>query len=335
MRKMPKEVDEGRFQNAAVLFRFCQSVLEYRRRISGGEKVYDQDVGNLLNFNPSDTSHWKKGKKALRSIYALEILAYKLDIDHAVVCDVSQGIIGYDEAWSDFLDTEEVRSSCASLLPEERVSYKSHILELESYAKDLLEAAQAVVNPVYLPELSSHMPYVQIVQGQTTDRLARSSRTGVGQFTIRYQKGNTNAYTRAAVARELARVMLLSKRELGEMPQAPDNRAIKTLEVYDLAACLLIPKDLFTAELRSASSRANLVSVLAEAFWVPASMVRARFNHRFLHLSADTVVTAEPPVVQLMGGQRSPVASPDGAFSDEPVPFRVPRGRKKTLVAEA
>ena len=32
-------------------------------------KLHDQEIGAILDFNPSDCSHWKKGEKNIKSIY--------------------------------------------------------------------------------------------------------------------------------------------------------------------------------------------------------------------------------------------------------------------------
>ena len=34
-------------------------------------KVHDQEVGAILSFNPSDCSHWKRGEKHVKSVFAL------------------------------------------------------------------------------------------------------------------------------------------------------------------------------------------------------------------------------------------------------------------------
>ncbi|MEN9825187.1 MAG: hypothetical protein RI953_932, partial [Pseudomonadota bacterium] len=101
---MRKASEVQRFPHSAVLFKFCLRVLETRRTDS---KVHDQDVGNILDYNPSDTSHWKRGKKAVRSIFALEALSRELDVDVELIEDVASGALDFDEAWFDFCESEE------------------------------------------------------------------------------------------------------------------------------------------------------------------------------------------------------------------------------------
>ena len=49
-----------KYPHSANLFQFCRKVLDHK---FGGIRVIDQDVGQILGFDPADCSHWKKGKK--------------------------------------------------------------------------------------------------------------------------------------------------------------------------------------------------------------------------------------------------------------------------------
>ena len=55
-----------------------------------GGKVHDQEVGQILNFNPSDCSHWKRGEKNVRSVFALAKLSETLAIEPTLVHDVAR-----------------------------------------------------------------------------------------------------------------------------------------------------------------------------------------------------------------------------------------------------
>ena len=113
---MRKGTDAQRFPNSVVLFKFCLRALEFR---SKSNKIHDQAIGEILNFNPSDTSHWKRGKKSVRSIYALQTLAETLNIETELLNDIASGDVDFDEAWLEFLDAEEEKKRIAELLPEQ------------------------------------------------------------------------------------------------------------------------------------------------------------------------------------------------------------------------
>ena len=47
-----------KYPHSASLFQFCRQVLDHK---FGDVRVIDQDVGQILGFDPADCSHWKKG----------------------------------------------------------------------------------------------------------------------------------------------------------------------------------------------------------------------------------------------------------------------------------
>src|SRR5690606_16358596 len=68
----------------------------------GGIRVIDQDVGQILGFDPADCSHWKKGKKNIRSIQAMKSIAEHLGVDEKLVVDVAAGDIEETEAFFEY-----------------------------------------------------------------------------------------------------------------------------------------------------------------------------------------------------------------------------------------
>jgi len=74
-----KKVEANRYPHSATLFKFCKEALEIR--YDGNVKVIDQDVGAILGYDPADCSHWKKGKKNIRSLSTLRSIADHLNVD--------------------------------------------------------------------------------------------------------------------------------------------------------------------------------------------------------------------------------------------------------------
>ena len=81
-----KKEAELRYPHSASLFRFCRKILDHKY---DGVRVIDQDIGQILGFDPADCSHWKKGKKNIRSIHAMKSIAGHLGIDEHLVADVA------------------------------------------------------------------------------------------------------------------------------------------------------------------------------------------------------------------------------------------------------
>ena len=218
---MRKASDQQRFPQSAVLFKFCLKVLEARKP---GTKVHDQDVGNILEYNPSDTSHWKRGKKAVRSIFALEALSRELDVDVELIENVASGAVDFDEAWFDFTEAEEEskvsKEHDGVLFSRER---RDRQVLLEKIADSLAAKAGIQTVPVYVPELMASLSFIQLVQAEVTERLARSNRIKPGQYVIRYRKGDLTSHIRCAISREVAKIIILSEREQFVLPPRSDE----------------------------------------------------------------------------------------------------------------
>src|SRR6185312_12282519 len=98
-----------KFPNSVQLFKFCQKVLMSQR----GSKVHDQEVGSILNFNPSDCSHWKRGEKNVRSVFSLAKLAETLAVETTLIHDVASGAVGLDEAFYEWTESNAFQQTHA------------------------------------------------------------------------------------------------------------------------------------------------------------------------------------------------------------------------------
>ncbi len=295
---MRKSTESPRFPQSASLFKFCLRAMEVRRQ----SKVHDQEVGNILDYNPSDTSHWKRGKKAVKSIYALDALSHHLNVNPELVQDLADGLIDIDEAWYEFEEAEELKIANQSLTAELKQERRKRLLRSEQVCAQLLTKANTHSIPIFLPEVVSALPFISIVQGEVAEKIARSSRGKPGQFLIRYRKGDMKAHTRAAIAREIARIVMFSERE--PLGLYEPNPQIEFLEMLDFSNSLLVPREQLIQETESLSSRVDLVKALSEAFWVPKSVIRTRIKQIALDNLNDTELAA--PAVQvrdILGGQ--------------------------------
>ena len=308
---MRKASDQQRFPQSAVLFKFCLKVLEARKP---GTKVHDQDVGNILEYNPSDTSHWKRGKKAVRSIFALEALSRELDVDVELIEDVASGAVDFDEAWFDFTEAEEEskvsKEHDGVLFSRER---RDRQVLLEKIADSLAAKAGIQTVPVYVPELMASLSFIQLVQAEVTERLARSNRIKPGQYVIRYRKGDLTSHIRCAISREVAKIIILSERDQFVLPPRSDEMV--ATEIIDLANALLVPSELLKAELTKIPARANMVQYLANVFWVPKVVIRSRLVTLLMRDASDGVFQAPhvsmPPKRPVTGLAQAALLSED------------------------
>jgi hypothetical protein len=294
-----------RFPGSALLFKFCLAIMNHRSDRKSSS-IHDQEIGNILDYNPSDTSHWKKGKKAVKSIHALDALAETLDVDVELLQTVASAAIDFEEAWVEFLECEELRSFQMHMSELKVVERVERNKKLEMVAARILSEAGISAAPVFLPELFNCLDFVTLQPVEVVDRLARSTKTKQNQYTIRYRKGDIRAHTRLSIAKELAKILIVSERErFSELPEK--NEEFLAGDVSALASAILIPQTLLRTNIAKQNLKLSLVKTLSEMFWTPKCTVRARVANLALQKSSRETLQAEPLVVMQMGMKRNVV----------------------------
>ena len=280
-------VAETRYPNSAGLFQFCRLVLDHK---FGGIRVIDQDVGGILGFDPADCSHWKNGKKNIRSIQAVKTIAGHLGIDEKLVVDVASGEINYHEAFNEYhgygpftigggiVDAAKknyYRRHAGSWDKDRERNFRSYFDTNEQGIDAVVEAIHDKIGfneaPLYLPEIVNNYPKIRL------EGIADFSKTYKGLIfveasddltTIKYQAGSeVQPYMRYCISKAMAGYFLDNRRfddeDLGKY-------ASHTLEVTSnlFAAKLLVPVNLLKRELAAVDVAKDIVSQLAEAFWI-------------------------------------------------------------------
>lgn len=273
MARTVKTNENLRFPESAQLFRFCSQILQIK---SGKQKIYDQEVGEILKYNPSDSSHWKKGKKSVSSIYALDALSLHLGVPLTIIQGISRGTLTLDEALFDYNEFEEHRKLIESGVSLQEL-YTTRGKALEKIAQTFLKASQIEASPIYLPEVLSAFPFIQMQASDISDKIARAIRVKPGTYTIKYKKGDLRPHIRVAIAREFARILLSFEREKFDLPEK--NDAVLFYEITFLSSAFLIPLDFMRNELRNQSTAADVISSLSETFWVNPFTTQLRMEH--------------------------------------------------------
>jgi len=267
-----KKIDENRFPNAVNLFWFCRQALELR---SGKDlRVIDQDVGAILDYDPADCSHWKKGKKNIRSIDVMKTIANHLDIDERTVIDLSQGRVTLDEA------TAELKSSdvpALSILAEqvigqggecelEKKAWVAKILKVEDqvieFVSTLHEKGNIRQAPVYLPEVYRLLPQMKGKDFGFDPFMGDVSSAGRSMQT-------TNPTSRFLGAMGLFKKMI----EHGEFDLAEESGVGLHYLSYVFAVELLLPRHLFIQQAMMMHPGSDMVQQLANSFWVSKAVV--------------------------------------------------------------
>ena len=256
-----------KFPNSVQLFKFCQKVMMHQRK----GKVRDQEVGAILKFNPSDCSHWKRGEKNVRSVFALAKLAESLGLESALVHDVASGIVNLDEAYYEYLESISYKEIFSS-----EIAKSKEADEIRRRVGDFVAMVQKnceyVTPPLYLPEVMRSFSFVVTQPVEMIDKLSRILRVKPGRYCIQFKKGELKPQTRMSMVKDLAKIVFQGERarfpELGET-----SKDLMEFEEVLFTANLLIPKDMLMAEMVKLDARRNVVSELAGLFWVPKSLI--------------------------------------------------------------
>lgn len=264
-----KRSETVKFPNSIQLFKFCQKVLTH---LSGDKKVNDQEIGNILDFNPSDCSHWKRGDKSVRSVFSLASLAAKLQVDTALIHDVATGAASLDDAYFEYIESNGVAATLAKSAEAGAEATAAAHARIEAFVNNLHAQSQFTTAPLYLPEVIRFFSFVQMQPIDMIDRLSRVLRTRPGQYTINYRKGDLKSQTRMSVLKDLARIVLEVERarypELG-----PVNEKLLAYEQLIFVVNLLAPKAMVREEMSRLDSRRNIVAELAALFWIPKTLL--------------------------------------------------------------
>lgn len=258
-----------KFPNSVQLFKFCQKVLMHQK----GGKVRDQEVGSILDFNPSDCSHWKRGEKNVKSVFGLARLSDALKLESALIHDVASGVTDLDEAYFEYLESQATKvmfDRVRGISEDKLQNAKNTVL---SFVENLHQKADFSTPPLYLPEVMRCFPFINTTPVEMLDRLSRILRVKAGKYTIQFKKGELKPQTRLSMVKDLGRILFEGERnrypELGT-GFAPELNAY---EISLFCANLLIPKNLLKLEIEKTDSRCNIVNELANHFWVPKSLI--------------------------------------------------------------
>lgn len=281
-----KRSETVKFPNSIQLFKFCQKVMMHQR---GNKKVNDQEIGNILEFNPSDCSHWKRGEKSVRSVFALAKLSETLNVEASLIHDLASGAAGLDEAFFEFLESNNIASTVEKAREAGEAAMNAARQRVEVFVTQLHGQSQFTTAPLYLPEVVRFFSFIQMQPIEMIDRLSRVLRTKPGQYVINYRKGDLKAQTRMSVLKDLARIIFEAERsrypELGAA-----NEKLAAYEQLIFVATLLAPRSMLLDEMARLDSRRNVVSELAALFWIPKSLLTFQLQQVIRQAPATTTV---------------------------------------------
>jgi hypothetical protein len=257
-----------KFPSSVQLFKFCQRVLVDQK----GDKIRDQEVGSILNYNPSDCSHWKRGEKSVRSVFALAKLAETLGLEPSLLHDIATGALNLEEAYFEYQESRafgDIFALMRSADPQKIAGVRARV---ENFVERIRSECEFTTPPLYLPELLRSFSFISTQAVEMIDKLSRVLKVKPGHFAIQYKKGDLKAQTRMSMVKDLARIVFEGERsrfpELG-----PLDPEVVQFEEMIFTASLLIPKHMLLNEITRLDTRKNVVADIAALFWAPKTLV--------------------------------------------------------------
>ncbi|WP_338635310.1 hypothetical protein [Spirobacillus cienkowskii] len=257
-------VENNRFPHSAELFKFCKEVLNYKK--DSAQKVTDQDVGALLGFDPADCTHWKYGRKNIKSIHNMHQLAVALDMDSRTLVDLSLGKYALFDAlmeyqgYGEFLCNNEERQI---LLDE---------------ANRIIDVANIKALPIFIPELSGVIENLEMKADESQNEIILS-RNQDGKYLITWSKSERmGAGLRFLIAKEFS-VLLLAQPKMRDMLPLEKN----SIFANRLALFLLMPSYLLQIACSQCDPARDTVEQLMSHFWMSRTLINIRLKDFLIH----------------------------------------------------
>ncbi len=285
-----KKMVADRYPHSATLFRFCKEALTLRH--GGQVKVIDQDVGALLSFDPADCSHWKKGRKNIRSLDMLRLLSTQFQINEQVLIDIVAGRITLDEALLDLNDYKvrlqhsATRNVQGSDLLRKKLNTDKTIL-IRSRFRDIAQTAQVFLRHVRFSDTTIDFHNLKThITVQPDPHLATVTQTDRqnGQTIIRYRGEQWQGHTRFLVLREVCKELHRERCDIFSAFFELTEDDVDAI-AHTFAAQTLVPTDELRHEMHALDPSKNVIEQLAEKFGLPKTLMNQRIQSYFHSLT--------------------------------------------------
>ena len=293
-----KKMAENRYPHSATLFKFCKEALQIR--YTGSVKVIDQDVGAILGYDPADCSHWKKGKKNIRSFSTLRTIADHLSVDDRLLSEITAGKISLEESLFEYRGYGSFSLSGKSLEsvrkeyftnPQrwqqsegQRASFEEVFRidrpAIEAIVEKIINMGNFAEAPIYVPEVYQLFSNIKIERDETITEPVRIINDGQGvnlRTVVKYRGMEGRPYVRFLMAKDLFFFLCKSGHQIVRTLQQPTSEILE-IQANIFVENLLVPNKLLGNAIQAADSTKDLVQQLSEVFWVSKTFMNQRLR---------------------------------------------------------
>lgn len=292
-----KKIEANRYPNSATLFKFCKEALGIR--YEGNVKVIDQDVGAILGYDPADCSHWKKGKKNIRALATLRSIADHLNIDERLLIEIASGQIGLEEAVFEYrgYGSTSLNGRQFETLKKEffqnpgrwqsdgSVAAFEQLFDVNRPA--VLQMVEAVMTagsfseaPIYMPEVFQMYNNLNLVASEDQEEAIKTTVTegeNGPTTTVTFRGAEMRPYVRYLLAREVFLNLVRVNHPLA-VAFANSPAEVNDIRANIFAGMLLVPGPMLRKEVEGIDSSLDIVSQLADTFWISKGLMNQRLR---------------------------------------------------------
>jgi hypothetical protein len=289
-----KKLDEVKYPSSAELFKFCKEALNHKHNFE--VKVIDQHVGAILGYDPADCSHWKKGKKNIKSLSTLQTIAQALEVDTRFVTDIAVGKMDSSEALKEYKGFGLFQISSKTIEDVRREFFRNpgrfgqtqndpkaldglldpHRDLLAKMAWNCVQLAGAMSSPVFIPEIINQIPDLTLEKQEADEGLEKVElrwiEPGVSAV-LSVPNGPEKPHWRMLEAREMGRFLLQKEGRISTEPQEMIDLKLNLFALH-----LLMPGPHFHQAHYLTTTSRDLVQQLSEIFWVSRNLVGQRMK---------------------------------------------------------
>ncbi len=288
-----KKMTENRYPNSATLFRFCKEALEIR--YEGNVKVIDQDVGALLGYDPADCSHWKKGKKNIRSLSTFKSIAEYLHLDETILIDIVAGKIDLEEAVFEYKGYGNFSAKGSSFDSLRKDFFKSperwqkdgrtqsfeEIFQLhkKEISKTVERILQKMSNPetlTALPDLLSSFTNLTFIVDPKLAKPIQVTQEGTSTV-LSVQSLSMRPYVRFLAAKALFD-FLCAQRDPILSAELGATEELREVQANIFAGMLLVPHSMLKKEVTQLNCATDFIPQLAQRFGVSKALMTQQFR---------------------------------------------------------
>ena len=297
-------VKNTRYQGSANLFKLCRKLLDNKYQ---GVRIIDQDVGQIIGLDPADCSHWKRGKKSIRTISAIKNLSEHIGLDYKLIVSLLSEEIDHIEAFFEYSGYGSFVTEPSLMEEAKKLYYRKYSgswsenrsrdfqdyffinrQKIKTIVQQVHKTIQFEEAPLYLPEIVTGYRDI-VLSPEKPEKMLQDdfhrkvySKRKEGKFYLYYPEGqDMRPYMRFQLAKKLAEYFLPARSVVLDKGEKYKEH-LHEVESNLFAAELLVPSEQLRKESENIDPGKDLVSQLAEVFWVSKSFMNKRLQDFFV-----------------------------------------------------